>query len=208
VPIEPDSPQNRVIEPPGYTYKGRLFGDMWDSQPEWRILLWANLLALIPLAVVALVVWLPYQFYLALGAPLVVWPNPGWPAWAFWLIGAVVIVGSMLLHEALHGVGLLLQGHQPRFGFNTGYLYASICDDDYLTRREYLVMILLPILVITLAGALILPLLPPSLGQIVLIAILLNAAASIGDLTVARFALRYPPDALFADQHGIQVFTR
>jgi hypothetical protein len=47
-----------------------------------------------------------------------------------------------------------------------------------------------------------------SIGQIVLIAVLLNAA-SIGDLTVASGARRWPAETLFAaDQQGIQVFTR
>jgi hypothetical protein len=189
---------------PGYTAGGDLFDDVTFN---WRMLIFANLLALIPLGLAVVVLWLPYQFYVALGAPLALAQGVDWPAWAFWLFGIGVIVGSMMLHEALHGLALWLQGHRPRFGWAFGYLYATIYPGDTLAKPVYLRMVLAPVIVISFGGALLLPLLPPSLGQIVLIALLLNAAASIGDLAVARRVLRWSPDARFADHNGgIKVF--
>lgn len=195
--------------PPGYTCRGDLFADLSETyHSELHLIFAANLLALVPLGVAVILLWLPYQFYAALGTPLALFGDPIWPQWGFWILGLVVIVGSLLLHEGLHGAALLLQGHRPRFGYESGYPYAAIQPGEFLTRREYLAMALTPLTTMTLIGGLALLLLPASVGQIVLIALLLNAAASIGDLAVADRARRWPPSALFtADNEGIKVFT-
>jgi hypothetical protein len=49
--------------------------------------------------------------------------------------------------------------------------------------------------------------LPPALSQLLLIALLLNTAASIGDFMVAWRVYKTSPDALFSDDHGIQLFV-
>jgi hypothetical protein len=49
--------------------------------------------------------------------------------------------------------------------------------------------------------------LPPALGQLLLIALLLNTAASTGDFMVAWRVYKAPPDALFSDDQGIQLFV-
>ncbi|NWG16390.1 MAG: DUF3267 domain-containing protein [Chloroflexi bacterium] len=193
--------------PPGYGFAADLFGDLESASP-WRFLLLANLLALIPLGAAALLLWLPYQMYAALGAPLALFPAPDWPPWGFWLFGAGALAGSIAAHEGLHGAALLLMGRRPRFGYAAGYLYASVRPGQFLTRRAYLVMVLSPLAIISLVGGLTLPFLSASLGQIVVLALLLNAAASIGDLAVAQRLLRWPPDALFAEAGGIHVYTR
>jgi hypothetical protein len=195
-----------IICPPGYVLAGDLFGDWDEFGPAWRFLLYANLLALIPLGIAALLVWLPYQFYAALGAPLALLQSPDWPGWAYWVFGAVVIAASMLAHEGLHGVGLRLCGYRARFGFAGGYLYATAAPGQYLTRRAYLIMTLLPLTALTTTGIFALLALPAALGQIVLLALLLNAAASIGDLAVAGRTRRWPGEALFAAFGGIKVF--
>jgi hypothetical protein len=152
--------------------------------------------------------WLPYQFYTALGTPLALFGDPPWPPWGFWIFGLVVIGSSLLLHEGLHGATLLLQGHRPKFGYESGYPYAALQPDEFITRRQYLAMALTPLTTMTVIGSLAVLLLPASIGQIVLIALLLNAAASIGDLAVADRVRRWPASALFAaDNEGIKVFT-
>jgi hypothetical protein len=195
-----------IICPPGYVLAGDLFGDWDEFGPAWRFLLYANLLALIPLGIAALLVWLPYQLYAALGAPLALFSAPDWPGWAYWVFGALVIASSMIAHEGLHGVGLRLCGYRARFGFTGGYLYATATPGQYLTRRAYLIMTLLPLTALTAAGILALLVLPAALGQIVLLALLLNAAASIGDLAVAGRTRRWTTEALFAAFGGIKVF--
>ena len=153
-----------------------------------------------------LILWLPYQFYAALGAPLALFRDPNWSPVQHWMVGALIIAGSMVLHEGLHALALIVLGYRAQLRYASGYFYATT--DGYLTRRDYLIMVLTPITVMTLGGGVVLLLLPVSLGQIVLIALLLNAAASIGDLAVAERTRRQPADALFADRQGIKVFLR
>lgn len=193
-----------ITPPPGYQLHGDLFGEF--DMPAWRFLILGNLLALVPLLALALILWLPYQLYLALGAPLAA-PDPGWPQAVTWGVGLAIIAGSVVGHELLHALALRLLGYHPRLSFAGGFLYAAIQPGEFLTRRHYLIMILTPLLTLTIGGGLLLPLLPPPVGQAVLIALLLNGAASIGDLLVAERARRQPKRALFAsDESGIKVY--
>ncbi len=200
---------SELIPPPGYSCQGDLFADLSETySSELRLIVAANLLALVPLGIAILLLWLPYQFYIVLGTPLALFDDPLWPQWGFWLLGLVVIGVSLLIHEGLHGAALLLQGHRPKFGYESGYPYAAIQPGEFLTRRQYLAMALTPLTVMTLVGIALLLLLPASLGQIILITLLLNTAACIGDLAVSARARRWPPNTLFAaDSTGIKVFT-
>jgi Putative zincin peptidase len=184
-----------------------LFNDLKDT-PEWYWIVMGNLLALVPLGFAALLLWLPYQFYLALGAPLALFPDPVFPEWLKWLAGLLMIAASMLLHELLHGAALLVLGYRARLNYATGYFYATVERGQFLTRTHYIVMSLTPLTVMTLGGGMLLVLLPPTWGQLLLIVLLLNAAASVGDLAVASRTRRYPVDALFSDEGGIKVYVR
>lgn len=194
--------------PPGYKYHQSLFEDFETrhNYPFWVLLIWANFIALIPLGLGLIFLWLPYQFYRLLGTPFAMLPdlNLNVP----WLIGLgiVIIFGSMLLHEWLHGLALSALGYKPHYAFNKYYLLATIEAGTYLTRHHYLIMTLTPITVMTIGGALLLPFLPPVIGQIVLIALLLNLAASLGDMMVTQRVYKAPKAALFADDNGIQMF--
>ena len=186
--------------PDGYVYTQGLFDD-WgrlDKTPFWLLLLWANLLALLPLAVAVLFLWLPYQFYRALGTPYALLPEWTLPLpWSIGL-GIAIILLSMVVHEWLHGLALGRLGYQPRYAFNKFYLLATIEKGTYLSRPRYLIMTLTPIIVMTSLGGLSLIVIPPALGQSVLIALLLNAAASLGDMMVAMRVYQTHPAALFA----------
>ena len=203
--IEP-SLQNALPDSPlGYQLASDLFED-FDIGSRWRWLLIGNLWALLPLALAVLILWLPYQFYAALGTPLAQFAEPNWSPVQHWVIGALIIVGSIILHEWLHALALIVLGYRARLRYASGYFYATT--DSFLTRHDYLLMVLTPITIMTLGGGVVLLLLPVSVGQIVLIALLLNASASIGDLVVADRTRRQPADALFADRQGIKVFLR
>lgn len=192
--------------PPHYILYGGLFDDLRDA-PEWRWLLWGNLFALVPLGAAILLIWLPYQFYMALGTPLALFSAPDWSPIVSGLYTLIVIGASMLLHEALHALALWAQGYGARLNYSTGYFYATTAPGEALTRRAYVVMALTPLIALTLIGALLLLILPAGLGQGVLLALLLNAAGSVGDLAVTQRALRCPPDARFVDERGIRVYV-
>ena len=195
-------------EPAGYVYQDYLFADILSTYEttKWRLFAWANLMALLPLGGAIVVVWLPYHFYLALGAPWVLFQVPALPFWLDILLGLLMIFGSISFHELLHGLVLLCLGYRPHFMIRNAVPHAGVGPDAFLSRRDYLLMSLTPLVVITLLGIVGLLLLPPDLGQLLLIAILLNAAASIGDLLVADRVRRWPPNTLFGDQDGIRVF--
>lgn len=195
--------------PPGYVHLRPLFSD-WDSldrYPQWLVLIWANLMALLPLSGGVLLLWLPYQLYSYNGSPFAIWSTWTLSTGGKIAAGGLIIFGSMLLHEWLHGLALRLCGHQPRYAFTKLFLFASIQKGNYLNRRIYLFMTLTPVLVMTLLGGGVLVILPPALGQLLLIALLLNTAASIGDFMVAWRVYKAPPDALFSEDHGIQLFV-
>jgi hypothetical protein len=194
--------------PPGYRLHADLFGD-FDGASPWAFLIWGNLLALLPLGVLALLLWLPYQLYAALGTPLALFPDPGWSGVIPWLAGGVIVLASMLLHEGLHALALRLLGFHPRLAYESGFLFAAVRPGEYLTRRAYTIMVLTPLLSMTVGGGALLLWLPASVGQLVLVALLLNGAASIGDLMVALRVRQQPHDALFAsDAGGIRVYVR
>jgi len=170
------------------------------------LLLGANFVALIPLAGGVLILWLPYQFYRMVGTPYALLPELQLPLPLLIGLGILVIGGSMLLHEWLHGIALTFLGYTPRYAFNKYYLLATVADGTFLTRSHYLQMTLTPITLMTIIGATLLPFLPPIVGQILLIALLLNLAASLGDIMVAIRVYKTPKEALFADNKGIHVF--
>lgn len=195
--------------PPGYVHERPLFAD-WGARerhPEWLLLIWANFIALLPLGGGVLLLWLPYQFYSYRGTPLALLPDWTLPTGWKLLLGGLIIFGSMLLHEWLHGVALRLCGHQPRYAFSKLFLFASVQQGSYLNRPHYLFMTLTPVLVMTVVGGGSLYILPPAISQLWLIALLLNTAASIGDLMVAWRVYQAPAEALFSDDHGIQLFV-
>lgn len=190
--------------PPGYVHDGRLFAD--EKGSYWRFLLRANLLALLPLSLGLVGLWLPYQLYLAWGAPWALRPFPVLTLWQTVGLGGLIFIGSMLLHEWLHGVAMQLQGVKPRYNFRHGMLFAGLRPAQHLTRRGYLIMSLTPLLTMSLMGGSLLFFLPIPVGRLWLIALLLNTAASVGDLWVATAVWQHPPTARFNDQHGIQVY--
>ncbi len=171
------------------------------------VFLWANFVALVPLGGGVLLLWLPYQIYSFNGTPFALLPT--WTLPLGWQVvwGALIFIGSMLLHEWLHGLALQLFRHRPSYAFHKFYLVATIQKGSYLTRREYLFMTLTPVTVMTIVGGGILFILPPALSQLLLIALLLNTAASIGDFMVAWRVYKAPPAARFSDDHGIQLFV-
>ena len=200
--------QPTPVPPTGYIYHGHLFQDIHDSfeQTKWWLLIRANLLALVPLGVGVVLLWIPYHVYLALGTPLALFPDPAWPTALLILGGALIIGGSMVLHELLHGAALCLTGHRPHFFIRVGVPHTGIRPDDYLPRNHFLLVTLTPLVVMTLFGSVGLLFLPRTLGLILLTALLLNIAASIADLLAADRLRRWPANTLFADNQGIRVF--
>lgn len=182
--------------PPDPTRAEPLFPDL--DGVGWRWLIWANLAALIPLGCAVIAIWLPYQIYVALGAPLAA-RSPNVSGWVVAVVGAVVVIGSFALHEGLHAGALRLLGYRARIRWAGGYFFATTGQGELIDRRDYLIMALTPLVVMTGGSIAALIVVPVIWGQLVVIALLLNAAASIGDLAVAARVRACPPGSVFLD---------
>ncbi|MCP5096537.1 MAG: DUF3267 domain-containing protein [Chloroflexi bacterium] len=195
---------HKPTAPTGYFHHGPLVKRI--NLPGWQVLILANLIALIPLTVGLLLLWIPYQLYLAMGAPLTIMPTLAWPLGVAIPVGIIIFILSMLFHEWLHGTAMYFMGYRPKYYSNWGALFAGLREGDYLSRPNYLIMTLTPILLMSAGGLLVLLFLPPVIGRLLLIALLLNTAASIGDIFVAVAVYRSPKSAIFRDDKGIQMF--
>lgn len=192
------------IPPTGFIFHKKLFKRL--DTPFWKIFVIANFLALLPLLIGLLLLWTPYQLYLAAGAPWALFSSLTMPLWVSILLGLLIFLASMFLHEWLHGIAMSLMGRKPVYYFRSYVLYAGLQKGDYLTRRQYLTVTLMPLLSMSIGGFIFLLWLPPALGRLLLIALLLNTAASLGDLFVAYNVFKSPKKAIFNDDNGIQVY--
>jgi Putative zincin peptidase len=120
-----------------------------------------------------------------------------WGVLAFLLAYAAVLV----LHELVHGLFFVIMTRaRPHFGLKQMYAYAC-APDWYIPRNQFLLVGLAPLILITLAGFISLPLLSPSLATFTLFAMAVNASGAIGDLYTVLWILRFPA-ASFVCDHG------
>ena len=179
---------------------------------EWRLIgfgryMLLNLVALVPMALA--IVWMAGWLILlsALRDTPVNTGNGSAPLW----LGFIVIVAVLPLHEWLHGIGIAWAGHKPRYGMKAKslVLYAT-ADNALFWRNHFIVIALLPLLGITLLGMLWTGVV--SDGVLVysgVLAVVLNAAAAVGDLWMVGLVLRYPMSALVRDEaDGIRVYVQ
>jgi hypothetical protein len=110
------------------------------------------------------------------------------------LLGLMIVV-----HEAIHGAFFWLYTRsRPYFGFKGMYAYAA-APEWYIPRNQYLVVGIMPLLLMTLAGLLLLPVAPAWLLLPVLFVVLMNASGAAGDVLVVGWLLLLPADTLIRD---------
>lgn len=168
---------------------------------DMKRLVWLNLMSVVPLAVAAVIT---LEWFLATAPLRAGIPYSGVPWWGV-LLG---IVALLVLHEALHGVAMLLLGHKPTFGakLSQGLLYA-LSDGAYYRRDEFLFIALLPLVAITVAAYALMLVVSDGIAAWLGVAVVINASSAIGDLWMAARALRYPRTALVRDEPtGIRFF--
>lgn len=120
-------------------------------------------------------------------------------ALGFALSAAASLLVFLGLHEGLHGLAFWwLGGVRPVFGLRGLVAYAS-APGLVLSRPRFLAVGLAPLVVLSLLGALSLPLWPEGALPWVWFALVLNTGGSAGDLAVVTWALWYPPGVLFRD---------
>jgi hypothetical protein len=164
---------------------------------ERGVLLWLNIMSLVPLVIGGLLVFgLLLVYHEALNAPLAIAALPGsMPS----QLGLLLVVLILPLHELVHGVVIARYGHKPRYGVKLFVLFAT-SDGALFRRNEFVRIALAPLVVISAVGSAIMLFLPFGLGYWIALAITLNAAGAIGDLWMTAVALRYDPSALVRDE--------
>ncbi len=114
------------------------------------------------------------------------------------IIAATFIV--IVIHEAVHGMFFwLFTRERPQFGFRGIYAFAA-APDWYLPRLQYAVVGGAPLLLISLLGLAISPLLPAAVLPLLLFVLALNASGAVGDILVLAWIARSRRGSLFRDR--------
>ena len=171
------------------------------------MLVWLNLMSLIPLVISGMLVFGALLVYHEeLGAPLVfndALPDD-LPTWG----GLLLVLLVLPLHELMHGLAIQYFGHKPRYGFKLVVMFAT-SDGAYFRRGEFIRIALAPLAAISLLGAVIMLFVPQGVGYWVGWAVCLNAAGAIGDLWMTAAVLRYHPATLIRDEaDSMRIFVR
>lgn len=117
----------------------------------------------------------------------------------FFLIFLSVVVGTMIIHEAIHGLFFwIFTRSKPIFGLKLLFAYAG-APQWYIPRNQYAVIGLAPITIITIAGFGLIAWMSLPAAQLVLAAVILNASGAVGDLYVTGKVMAQPPDVLVRD---------
>ncbi|HRQ40196.1 MAG TPA: DUF3267 domain-containing protein [Chloroflexota bacterium] len=121
---------------------------------------------------------------------------------SLFLFGGLMVLaaaGVILLHELVHGLFIWwYTGSRFHFGVGVGYAYAA-APDWYFPRRQHMVIALAPLLFISLFGLALLPFLPTAVFPYLFVALVLNAAGSVGDLAMVGWLLLKPAHTLVQD---------
>jgi len=115
-----------------------------------------------------------------------------------------VIVATIILHEAIHGVLFLVLGGKPRFGVKlVGRFFPVACyatSTVPILRNQYLLVCLGPFLMLTLIFMLSSILATTDNSAVLaLMAMAMNVSGSIGDLMVAWKIRRHGRKTLYED---------
>lgn len=184
-----------------------------EAPPGYRLVMVGrlHLHALGWLSLVALVVAAP--LFIIITAPL---GGPIDPRGALWLtfgpwdlLASLVAAGVVLpvIHELVHGLVALLVGGRPVFGVVLPV--AAFCHfERFVSRWQYALVLLAPLVVISVAGVALMPVTPGWLTGQVLLVLILNASGAVGDLAMLWQLRRAPAGALIADTAtGFEVYA-
>jgi len=127
------------------------------------------------------------------------------------LISAALFIGSLVLHELIHGVFMTKYGGKPSYGAGIAYFilpYFYATTKTAFRRNQFIVIAIAPLVVISLAGIGLMAAFP-SVAHWILLPLVVNASGAVGDLWVTRNVLRYPKEVLLEDRkNGLIIYGR
>ncbi len=130
-----------------------------------------------------------------------------WSLALSFLVFIVLIAAVAVAHELCHGLGIRAFGGEPRYGFGVAYVlvpYAFATTDTRLTRNQFLVVALAPLVVLTVLGVPVMILFElPWLA----VPLALNASGAVGDLWMSLIVLSFPAGVTVLDNEtGVQIY--
>lgn len=112
----------------------------------------------------------------------------------------LTILLVVVLHELSHALFFwLFCRERPKIGFNWLYAYAA-APDWYFTRRQFVLIGLAPVLLLTLAGIGAMPFVSFLTTARLILALTVNAAGAVGDFLVVIWVLGQPANILLRDE--------
>ena len=109
------------------------------------------------------------------------------------------IVFILYLHEMIHAtVFYFIHKQKPQIGIR-GFVIFAAAPEQILSKREVIVNAIAPLIVITVIGLMMLSQVSISSASWIFLPILINAAASGGDLMTVYFVLKQKEKTLFND---------
>lgn len=118
----------------------------------------------------------------------------------------VATVVMLVVHEALHGVCFWwFTKTRPKFAYKGFYAYAA-APDWYLTKGQYLITGLAPLVIIDLICVALMFIIPLLWLPLLLWILILNTSGAVGDLWMVYGLLRSPADVLARDQGDVLEF--
>ncbi|WP_336360506.1 DUF3267 domain-containing protein [Haladaptatus sp. ZSTT2] len=123
------------------------------------------------------------------------------------VVGLVLIIGVIVVHELIHGVAMSHYGGNPRYGTGVAYFvlpYAYATADTEFTRNQFIVIALAPLVIITAVGV---PIMLIFDLPLLLLALAINIAGAVGDLWMVSVLSRFPADVDVVDtMTGLAVY--
>lgn len=118
------------------------------------------------------------------------------------LISIVLFIGTMVLHELIHGAFISIYGGKPSFGagiahFILPYFYTTT--KTIFPRNQFIVISIAPLVVISLVAIGIMAAFP-SIAHWMFIPFVVNASGAVGDLWMTRRVLKYPKHVWLEDR--------
>ena len=114
----------------------------------------------------------------------------------------VIFIPITIVHELLHGAAYSLFGGKVKYGFKGIYAYAQETTGIVLHRTKFLIVLLAPVTVISIASLFI----QESVGGIVF---LLNLLGSTGDLLMAFYLCKTNENSYVVDkEYGFDVIDK
>ena len=113
------------------------------------------------------------------------------------ILGLIIIT---ILHELVHGGFFWIVTRQPpKFGFQGAYAFAA-APEWYIRREAYFLIGAAPLVIISIVGLVLIPVIPAQFLFIWLVCLLMNGSGSVGDVYVLAELIRQPVTAMIQDR--------